>query len=314
MTQPTSPAALLFNLGPVPVVTLEGPDARRFANGMFTQNVRDLVEHAGARSAMTDDRGRVLGLLDLYCTAPDAFLLVLEGVDSDWFQSRYGMFIVFDDVEVEDLTGSVALLSVQGPAASACVAAALDAAPPTQGHQLAGDVRVLSRDRTGLGGWDLLVPTARLDAVHQALVAQGAEAADAASLQALRVHAGQPLWPVDRTGERTFVHELRLRDQVCSFNKGCYVGQEVINRMDTMGKLTRQLQGLKIAGTTPPEPGAALSLDGDEVGVLGSVAQVEGRLEGLAVLRKKAWAVGTCLQIGPPEAGCTATVCELPFD
>ena len=78
----------------------------------------------GNRNAMCDDRGRVQGLLDLYCIREDHFLVVLEGVDAEWFQERYRMFLMLDDIEVDELAGEATLLSVQGPAAASVLASA----------------------------------------------------------------------------------------------------------------------------------------------------------------------------------------------
>jgi len=311
-TPPSPP--FLFDLGLAPVLTLQGPDARRFANGMFTQNVRDLAVGAAARSAMTDDRGRILGLLDLYCTDQEGFLLVLEGVDGDWFQERYGMYIVFDDVEMADLSGELVLLSVQGQGAGQVVQQALGGADPALGHRLVDGVHLLARDRAATGGWDLLVPHERADALRADLAVAGAQPAALDELLALRVRAGLPTWPADRSGERTFVHELGLRDLVCSFDKGCYVGQEVINRMDTMGRPTRRLLGLTIQGAELPPEGTTVQLDGATIGRMGTAARVGDQLQALAVLQKKGWAPGTSVTLTTANASWPAIVSTLPFD
>src|SRR4051812_20902280 len=91
--------AAAYDLADHGVVTLVGPHARRFSNGMFTNNVRDLAVGRWNTSAMVDDKARLQGLLDLYATAPDAFLAVLEGVTPEAFEARYGKYIIFDDLE-----------------------------------------------------------------------------------------------------------------------------------------------------------------------------------------------------------------------
>ena len=262
---------------------------------------------------MTDDRGRVLGLMDLYCTSEEKFLVLLEGVDGEWFQERYGMYIVFDDVEMKDLSGERHLLSIQGPAATQAIGQALGEEPSPLGHQVLADVEVLARDRTGDGGWDLLGTIPVLQALKEHFQENGTPLGSPDELNARRVHAGLPSWPADRGGQRSFVHELRLRNEVCSFNKGCYVGQEVINRMDTMGKLTRQLQGLQVDGDAPPPLGTPIHLNGEVVGAVGSTAIYQGQIEALAVLRKKAWSPGTVVDLVLESGTQQATVCKLPF-
>ena len=70
--------AVIFDLAPLEKVTLtgEGPEVRRFCNGMFTNNVKRMAPGKGGRSAMCDDRGRVQGLLDLYCDSDSSFLAI----------------------------------------------------------------------------------------------------------------------------------------------------------------------------------------------------------------------------------------------
>ena len=120
----------LVDLGHVQTVRLSGPDARRFTNGMFTNNIRDLQPGECVRSAMCDDRGRVQGLLDVLCTAEDTFEGVLEGVSAEWFESRYGLYIVFDDVEMETFEDAPWVLSLQGPKAAEILATAGLPSPP----------------------------------------------------------------------------------------------------------------------------------------------------------------------------------------
>ncbi len=299
--------AAIFDLGVPQVVRLEGPDARRFSNGMFTQNVRDLPVGGATRSAMTDDRGRVLGLMDLCCPADDSFLVVLEGVSAEWFEERYGRFIVFDDVELTDHSGELALLTVQGPGADAAIGELLGGSLSEGGVAVLGERYVVRRDRAGRGGRDLLVPAGAAAEHLEAARDQGLVIGEPEDLEVLRVRSGQPRWPVDRSGERTFVHELGLVPTVCSFTKGCYVGQEVINRMDTMGRPTKRLCGLVLPAGTRCED--EVLLDGGKVGRLGSSVEVDGTVYALAVLGKAAWEPGTEVQVG--EA--VGVVSALPF-
>ena len=80
----------LIDLSHLPTVTITSPDAKRWCNGMFTNNIRKLTPGTGNRSAMCDDRGRLQGLIDLYCTSDEGFLGVLDGVELSWFEKRYG--------------------------------------------------------------------------------------------------------------------------------------------------------------------------------------------------------------------------------
>ncbi|MBW1877848.1 MAG: folate-binding protein YgfZ, partial [Deltaproteobacteria bacterium] len=260
--------AVIANLTGVGVVTIEGPDARRFANGMFTQNVNALASGSATRSAFCDDRGRMLGMMDLYCTGLDAFLAVLEGVSAADFVDRFARFVIFDELEMTDRTDEVALVTLQG-AGTDTVWQAGGHGAPDQGWVGDSPHGVGRHDRTGLGGFDFLLPRADREAALEGLEKAGAMPVASEVLEVLRVEAGLPCWPVDM-GERAFPHEMGLRDTTLDFDKGCYVGQEIINRMDTRGTMRRQLSGLRVEGEELVPVGAVVTADGKEVGVLTS--------------------------------------------
>lgn len=310
--------AVLFDLAPVGKVTLAGPDARRFCNGMFTNNVKRLRPGQGHRSVMADDRGRVLGLLDLYCVSDTLFLGVLDGVDTDWFEKKYQLYIVLDDVEMELYPEAPWVLSLQGPrAAELLTALGLPAPEADHEHVEVGatdgtGLRVCRKDRTGLGGYDLLVPAAALDATFAALIATGAVPAGQAALEALRVRAGRASWPRDGS-DKSMVHELRYDKECCNFEKGCYVGQEVINRIDVKGQINKRLTGLVMAEDALPPEGAEVVLGDEVVGSISSAARVLGQSLALGVLRKAAWEPGVEVLVRAGERAVRATVSELPF-
>jgi folate-binding protein YgfZ len=306
----------LLDLSHLPVILITSPDARRWCNGMFTNNIRKLTPGEGSRSAMCDDRGRVQGLIDLYCTADDAFLGVLDGVALAWFQKRYGMFMVLDDIELEDFEDELVVLSVQGPDAAGLLAGLGLPAPETDHGHLTGsfdgaEVRVARRDRTGLSGLDLIVPAEQAEALWSALIDAGAAPLGQEALDALRILSGQARWPQDGT-DKSMVHELRLNEECCAFDKGCYVGQEVINRVDVKGAIQKRLTGLRISGDAPL--GSAVMLEESTIGTLTSAAIVHGQQVGLAVLRKTAWEPGTAVTIQPADGPpIPATVVEFPI-
>ena len=277
----------LIDLCSTATVVLVGPDARRFCNGMFTNNIRDLEPGQVNRSAMCDDRGRVHGLIDVYCTEPDRFEIVLEGVSAEWFEERYALYIVFDDVNLSTSDSSPWILSLQGPRAAEILTSA-GLPTPNHGHhiQTESGIRVGTKDRTGLGGFDLLVPTALVETTWATVLAAGACAMGHATMEDLRIRSGRARWPVDGT-ERSLIHELRLSQEVCNFNKGCYLGQEVINRVDVKGQVTKTLERL-IFPREAPAIGAPVLLDGKTIGTISSVTHGAHDSVALAVLRKAA--------------------------
>ena len=303
----------IIDLAQVQTVVLEGPDARRFTNGMFTNNIRRLQPGEGNRSAMCDDRGRIQGLIDVYCTGEDQFQGVLEGVSAEWFENRYAMYIVFDDVEMEVFEDAPWALSLQGPQASAVLERAQLPLPTENGGHLLSDngIRVAAKDRTGLGGFDLLVPTELMEATFQSLLDAGATLLGFTALEALRISHGRARWPVDGT-EKSMVHELAINEEVCNFNKGCYLGQEVINRVDVKGQVVKRITKLVIDGDILPQTGSAVLIGDDTVGTIASSARSASQSIALAVLRKTAWEAGTTVQIQTDKAVLSGQVAAAP--
>lgn len=310
--------AALLDLTDRGVMRFVGPDARRFCNGMFTNNVRNLpLDHLNS-SAMVDDKARIQGLLDLWHHAPDTFDAVLEGVTPEVFTARYEKFIIFDDVELTDRSEETALLSVQGPACDAVLTRAglpvpAPAGPTPPGacvHD--GEWVIGRRARCVAGGVDLLGPTAEARAMWARLLAAGAVPIDDDAVEQLRVEVGHARWPVDM-GERAIPHELRLVERMCNFEKGCYIGQEVINRIDVMGQVQKKLWGLTIPQIAPariPPPQTPVMFEGNVVGhTLSGVPEGDGARI-LAILRKAVWTPGLVVEI---EGIGPAVVSDLPF-
>ena len=247
---------------------------------------------------MWDDRGLVQGLLDLYCTGEDHFMGVLEGVTAAWFEQRYEMYIVFDDVEMSVSEKAPWVWSVQGPCATELLQAAGLPTPAVPGQHIQSDggLRVANKDRSGLGGFDLILSDDDVRPITTRLFEVGAVPMGHVALEALRIGHGRARWPTDG-GDKSLVHELAINEEVCNFNKGCYLGQEIINRIDVKGQVNKKLMRIVLdnEGTVPI--GSEVFLDDKRVGKVSSAALSEGRSVALAVLRKAAWVTGTTLLI-----------------
>jgi folate-binding protein YgfZ len=304
--------AVCFDLAPHGVLTLEGPDARRFANGMFTNNIRDLAVGRCNESAMGDEKAKMQGLLEIAHVRENLLLFVLDGVASTAFVERYEKFILFDDVELTDLSETRTVVHVAGPEAGAVLGAAGLPAPGPGEVTAAAEVHLLGRDRTGFGGIDVVLPREGALEAWAALRAAGAGIGGNDALESLRVRAGLARWPVDM-GERALVHEMRLVERCCSFTKGCYIGQEVINRIDVMGQVQKKLWGLRMVEDAIPPLEAEVKLEGKVVGVTRSGAREGGVARVLALLRKAAWQPGLEVEVEAAGRVVKAVVSDFPF-
>ncbi len=297
------------------VFSLSGADARRFCNGMFTNNIRGLKPGFGNSNAMVDDKARIQGLLDLLCTDDQSFLALLDGVSPEIFSTRYARYIIFDDVEMEDLSEELGRISLQGPGSGAVLSRAGLPVPDGEGKHISlegGQLRVYGRSRCRAGGYELLVPRAELVTVWELLRSAGATPAGTGAQEVARIEAGLARWPVDM-GERALPHEMRLVERCSSFDKGCYIGQEVINRIDVMGQVAKKLWGLTLHEDAIPPAGAEVTQEGTVVGTVASGAREGSRARCLAVLRKSAWIAGSQVSVTAGDRSVLATVSDLPF-
>ncbi|MGH7247139.1 MAG: YgfZ/GcvT domain-containing protein, partial [Pseudomonadota bacterium] len=175
-------------------------------------------------------------------------------------------------------------------------------------------VTVGNLPRLGTAAFTILIPTEKAVSILARITALGADfrAVSADALELIRIENGLALTGVD-TGEKTIALEARL-DRAISLHKGCYVGQETIERATARGGLRKRLFGLRIEGARAPEPGAAVMLAGKEVGRLGSIVNSPKLgIIGLAILHQNAWGGAATLSIGDPAGEIAARVSELPF-
>lgn len=293
-------AAVAFDRSDCDVIEMVGPDAVRFANGMFTQKVRDMAVGEVRESGWCDDRGRLLGLMWIWRTGEQSLHLVLEGTPADAFIEHFDRYILVDDLELFDRSDDLALVVLVGPQRATAAGLSSPVAGRAEAHE-GGWVASVDRGRLGL---DLLVPRAALAERFAGLVERGALVGGLDLLDILRVEAGRVTFP-DDIGPKQLPHEVDLRERILNFDKGCYVGQETINRLDTRGQARKALAVVRSA--QPLQGGESLTLEGKVVGdVRTAVVSPEHGPLALAVVRRPLEEGGEALigdatvQVGPP--------------
>ena len=275
---------------------LTGENVRRWCNGMFSNNIRALQPAMGNKSALCDDRGRIIGFVDAYCVDDTHFQCVLNGSSLEWFQEKFKMVLFLDDIEIEDEQDS--LIHLFGDNLLQ-ICKELNWPEVSNGsfhkHE---DCILLGNNRYHQNGIDIIASSERLTQLREVLTTLGQQELTATEVNDLRIQRSVPQFPNDFS-EKSFIHEYGLADTHCSFNKGCYVGQEIINRMDLKKLAPRKLCLLKIEGTA--EIGRILQKDGIQVGEISSVSQSIPRY-GLAVLKKTAAEIGNTFEWENGEA------------
>ena len=246
----------------------------------------------------------------------DAFIwvtpnaLILD-IDADaWTRTRAQLekLLVADDVEFED-GAELAVIDVEGPAALDATGAS--SLPPWTFIEQAGGALVGNLPRYGGPASSVIARHDSLDSTIAEILAKapGSRRIDSSTLETIRVENGVARVGVD-TADKTIALEARL-NRAISFNKGCYLGQETIERATARGGLKKRMFGLRFNTADLPDAGAVLFLSGKEVGsVTSAVRSPRFGAIGLAILHHSAWTSGTELKVG--EDG-SAIVTDLPF-
>lgn len=220
---------------------LTGADRVRYLNGQVTNDVRRLSADESMYACVTDAKGRIAGDVFIHAEG-DSLLIDAEAALREALAMRLERYIVADDVTLEDVTEDHRLVHVFG----------------SPGH----GVKCV---RLGLPGADLWASRKHAD------VAFSGEPLSSDDLEAYRILQGIPRWPNELGGD-VFPQEAGLEARAMSFTKGCYIGQEILSRIKSTGKMPRELvQWRARDAEAAVEAGDELSLDGRVVGKITSV-------------------------------------------
>jgi folate-binding protein YgfZ len=310
---------------------LLGEDRHRFLNGQITNNIRDLRPGFGCYSLTVTNKGIILGDCTVYCLT-DEILLDIEPNHGAALATRLSGNIVSDDVEIVDVAPHFGLVTIQGPLALRVLENTPFIDPsqlPTETYSIAqvsreGETEIYAaiHPRSGITGYDLFISSDRLKEIRTTLVSlvreHGGDVCGEESLETLRIEAGIPRFPIDMEPS-ILAPELRQEARTISYSKGCYVGQEVINRIKSIGKVKRGLVGITFDTSKPLNnlSGKFLYEKEKRVGFVTSVTYSEpaGQNIGLAIVKTVASEPGNRLMIADENLSnpTEATVTMLPF-
>lgn len=310
--------AAAFAAGHRALIAATGEDRVAFLQGMLTNDVKALASGQGLYAAFLTQQGKVVSDVRVYAQADRLLLDVLAWRRAS-LQEALERFIVADDVELA-AAEEEPLVGLEGPLARAVAGEALggpDLPPALYGHARAAfqgvPVLVIAASEVDRDGILLCGPTHCAAALFDACVEAGARPLGMQVLNVLRVEAGVPWAGVDMD-DTTLIMETG-RTAALSFTKGCYLGQEVVERIAARGHVNRQLAGVVLDGTALPSAGAALLAAGHEVGYVTSAVRSEalGRPIALAMIQRKYSAPGERVVIDTGGAVLAASVSALPF-
>lgn len=264
----------LFDRCDYAALTLTGSDRVAWLQGMVSNDVKKLVPGSGMYAAVLDVNGKILADLTVLC-AEESFILLIWEPLKEKIVAHLNRYLVADDVEIGDESARYRILSLQGPHALlllTAIAPHQDLPVHMNGHARLRigerDVRIIRSTHTGEEGFDLLTAAGDIAAVaaeiERAGAALGLRWFGLQAQEILRVEAGLPRYGVDMDEENLLL-ETGL-DQAVSFQKGCYLGQEVIERVHSRGHVNKKLVGILLAGATPVNRGDKILCEGKEIG------------------------------------------------
>ncbi len=273
-------------------IELAGRDARSFLHNFCTNDIKRLAAGDGCEAFVANVQGRILAHLFVFATDVSVWIEAGPGEDAP-LVSHFERYVFHEDVQFQVRTAQLGQLLLTGPRSAEMLAPWMPAAAALEllqhaACELAGRPCVVRRlDLLGMPGHLLSVDRTVLADVWDELVSAGATPVGAEAFHAARIEARFPLYGLDLSADN-LAQEANRTQQAISFRKGCYLGQEPIARIDSVGHINRELCPVRISSAVVPEPGAAVvSGEGRPVGVITSAAGVpsESRSVALACVR-----------------------------
>lgn len=297
---------------------MKGRDHAKFLHRMVSNDIKRLAPGQGTYATLLNPQGHILADMRLYC-AIDRFFVDTDADLRAKALLALKRYVVGDQVEFEPL--DLYALAFQGPRSRPLLEKTLHIDLPEMQEfdhfatNYAGfPVRVVCASSTGEEGYEVWAGVKGLLAVWGAACGQaptyGMLPCGTQALETLRIEAGIPRYGQE-LGEDTIPNEAELWNAL-SFNKGCYVGQEIVERARSRGHVNWKLIGLIVEAKGPPRPGEKLARDGKEIGEVTSscVSPTLGKTIAMAYLRREVSEPGTKLAF---PSGTIAEVVALPF-
>lgn len=302
---------------------ITGRDRRTWLHGQVTQDIKNLPDGRVAYATVLTPQGKMVCDLRVFAVENELIVDVPAGTATP-MPEYLDHYLIMERAEIEDLTDTHALISVQGPHSPSAVAAVLGDEParlPLWGvmrHEFQDEsVYVARLPECGEDGFDLFVSARCAPALWAALCqhrpALAVHSVGWNALNVRRLEAGIPWWGEELNSSLVPL-EARL-DHAISLQKGCYVGQEIIARIDARGHVNNLLAGFFVHGKALPPRGSEIQKDGKKVGVVSTALQ-SLRLQrpvALGYLRRELQEAGTRVQAVTPDGLIELEVTPLPF-
>ena len=291
---------------------LSGADRQTFLHNQSTNDLKTLQPGQGCDTVFVTPTARTIDLATAY-VLEDAMLLIVSPNRRNHLLKWLDRYIFFGDkVELKDLTEETALFSLIGAQSSALLKKlgvnAMESQPYAS-HCLVEianqPVRVAVGSGLGLDGYSIIVEADHAAAVWNAIAQAGAILMGDRVWEQLRIEQGRPMPDSELTEDYNAVEACLW--QAISINKGCYIGQETIARLDTYKGVKQQIWGIRLDAVA--QPGTLITVNDEKVGVLTSLTETAQGALGLGYVRTKAGGAGLKVQVGTSQG----ELVEVPF-
>jgi folate-binding protein YgfZ len=244
----------LYDLSLRAKIAVTGGDRVRWLNGMVSNNIRDLASGHGVYAFLLNAQGRIQA--DVFAFQRGKSLLVdAEGVQREKVLQLFDRYVIADDVEIADVSDKIAAVGLTGPESRSVLEREGIAVPDLAHLQFADavwqhkSVTVLRSGEEAGESWQVWISPEHSGELWDALVKAGARPAGAAALNLFRISRGIPQFGVD-IRERDLPQETG-QSRALNFTKGCYLGQEIVERIRSRGAVHRQFGAFCVEGTLP---------------------------------------------------------------
>ena len=308
--------AALFDTGWHVVLVLTGRDRLSYLHNISSNDIRSLAEGRGTLALLLSPQGRILAELEIYAL-PGRSLVLSHISHRERTVATLRKYIIGSDVQIQDESDQVGSLAVEGPQAEAVISeicgVKIGPMPEMSIEEIHIDgvpAYLLRRSHFGRLGAEFITVREALPALWGKSLgvarARDGEPIGMAALEALRLEAGVAWFPAD-FNDGMIPHEAALENTHISFHKGCYTGQEIVERVRSRGHVNRRRVWLKFSTTWPPPAGTKLRARDAEVGFVTSSAfsPATGTAVGMGYVRREQLAPGSVIEFdgGQAEVG-----------
>jgi len=294
------------------LLQISGDDRLRYLHNQSTNNIQKLQPGQGCDTVFVTSTARTIDLATAYVTENAVLVLVSPNRHQQMLDWLDRFIFPMDRVTLTDISSENAIFSLIGPESDALLAnlgVEISRSTAYASHQefMLGEltIRVAIGSGLALPGYTLICPIAEAQKLEQTLTTAGTMPLDNQTWEQLRIEQGRPAPDQELTKDYNPL-EAGLW-QTISFDKGCYIGQEIIARLNTYKGVKKRLWGVRL--NAPAEPGVVVTLEGNKVGKLTSFTDTDQGGFGLVYIRTKAGGVGLKVQVGDVDG----EIVDVPF-